>query len=98
MADYEVVKLEGDDGQPWECVKITDGPYAGVTYRYLQISLPENLDTRMEKGQEIPINFTFRVLDNPEELDTETEQFRVTTGQILHKILEKEFATPNSNN
>ena len=81
---YAFVQREGDD---FSCIKLLEGQYEGIIYKYDQVkfSTTENAD-----GQ-IPLKFTYDIKKNPNNVDTQTEDFRQYIGDILVEVIEKQL-------
>ena len=59
---YAFAQREGDD---FSCIKIMEGDYEGVIYKYNNIKFSE---TENEQG-EIPLKFTYDIMVNPNKKD-----------------------------
>ena len=74
--DYVVHKETGET-----CYRITDGPFKGVIYKYLDIGVT---DIDPDEAETIPVNFDYEVMYTPDTgLDFSPESFAPTIGDIL---------------
>ena len=81
---YIFAQREGDD---FTCIKLTEGKYEGVIYKYNQVKFaPEE----NEQGQ-IPLKFTYDIFQNPEKVDVESQDFRFYIGDILVELVEEQL-------
>ena len=81
---YAFAQRQGDD---FSCIKIMDGQYEGIIYKYNEVkfSQTENADG------EIPLKFTFDILSNPNKASIDTEEFKVYIGDILIELIEEQL-------
>jgi len=72
------------DGADYTCIRLTDDKYNDIIYKYehVKLSQTENSDGR------IPLKFTYTVIRNPNNKDTESEEFRNLIGDILVDVME----------
>tara|TARA_Y100000034_G_scaffold1893_1_gene2406 strand:+ start:229 stop:534 length:306 start_codon:yes stop_codon:yes gene_type:complete len=81
MYDYVVHKETGET-----CYRITDGPFKGVIYKYLDIGVT---DIDPDEAETIPVNFDYEVMYAPDTgLDFSPESFAPTIGDILFDEIE----------
>jgi len=81
---YVFAQRKGDD---FSCVKLTEGIYEGIIYKYNQVKFAP---TENERG-EIPLKFTYDVMANPNKEEVDKEDFRVYIGDILVEIVEEQL-------
>ena len=81
---YVFAQREGDD---FTCLKLTEGKYKNVVYKYNQVKFApmEN-----EKG-ELPLKFTYDIFFNPDKVDVECQDFRYYIGDILVELVEQQL-------
>ena len=81
---YIFAQRQGDD---FSCIKLLEGQYEGIIYKYDQVkfSTTENAD-----GQ-IPLKFTYDIMDNPNKEDVKSEDFRNYIGDILVECVEEQL-------
>lgn len=81
---YIFAQREGDD---FTCIKLTEGKYEGVIYKYNQVKFAPKEN---EQGQ-IPLKFTYDIFQNPEKVDVESQDFRFYIGDILVELVEEQL-------
>ena len=81
---YAFAQRQGDD---FSCIKILEGNYEGIIYKYNNIKFSE---TENEKG-EIPLKFTYDIMANPNKEDIESKDFRNYIGDILIECVEEQL-------
>jgi hypothetical protein len=64
-------------------IRITEGKYEGLVYRYGKISF-------IEEGEVLRCNFTYDVLENPKDI-TEDQELVDFLGEIVIDVLEDEM-------
>ena len=81
---YAFAQRQGDD---FSCIKIMDGRYEGIIYKYnnVKLSQTENAD-----GQ-LPLKFTYDIMVNPNKEDVESNDFRNYIGDILVECVEEQL-------
>ena len=81
---YGFAQRQGDD---FSCIKILDGQYEGIIYKYnnVKISETENAD-----GQ-LPLKFTYDIMTNPNKEDINSTEFRHYIGDILIEVMEEQL-------
>jgi hypothetical protein len=71
-------------------VKINEGPYKDIVYKYGKIQVKEN-------EEEATLGFQYKIIEKPEHLDEEdlncSVDFMDTLGDILSHIIEDSFET-----
>ena len=81
---YAFAQRQGDD---FSCIKIMDGQYEGIIYKYnnVKISQTENADG------ELPLKFTYDIMANPNGEDIKSTDFRNYIGDILVEVMEEQL-------
>ena len=81
---YAFAQRQGDD---FSCIKIMDGQYEGIIYKYnnVKISQTENADG------ELPLKFTYDIMANPNKEDIKSTDFRNYIGDILIEVMEEQL-------
>ena len=81
---YAFAQRQGDD---FSCIKIMDGQYEGIIYKYNDVKFSS---TENENG-EIPLKFTYDVMTNPNKEDVKSNDFRNYIGDILVECVEEQL-------
>jgi hypothetical protein len=81
---YAFAQRKGDD---FSCLKILDGQYEGIIYKYNEVKFSQ---TENANG-EIPLKFTYDVMANPNEEDVKSEDFRNYIGDILVECVDEQL-------
>ena len=81
---YAFAQRKGDD---FSCLKILDGQYEGIIYKYNEVKFSQ---TENENG-EIPLKFTYDVMTNPNDEDVKSEDFRNYIGDILVECVDEQL-------
>ena len=81
---YAFAQRQGDD---FSCIKIMDGQYEGIIYKYNNVKFSQ---TENESG-EIPLKFTYDVMTNPNDEDVKSEDFRNFIGDILVECVDEQL-------
>ena len=81
---YAFAQRQGDD---FSCIKIMDGQYEGIIYKYNNVKFSS---TENENG-EIPLKFTYDVMTNPNNEDVKSDDFRNYIGDILVEVMEEQL-------
>ena len=81
---YAFAQRQGDD---FSCIKIMDGQYEGIIYKYNNVKFSS---TENENG-EIPLKFTYDVMTNPNNEDVKSNDFRYYIGDILVECVEEQL-------
>src|SRR5210317_880073 len=81
---YAFAQRKGED---FSCIKIMEGEYEGIIYKYNNIKFSE---TENEQG-EIPLKFTYDIMVNPSKKDIESVEFRNYIGDILIECVEEQL-------
>jgi len=81
---YAFAQRQGDD---FSCIKIMDGQYEGIIYKYNNVKFSS---TENANG-EIPLKFTYDVMTNPNEEDVKSDDFRNYIGDILVECVDEQL-------
>ena len=81
---YIFATKPGDD---FSCIKIMDGQYEGIIYKYNNVKFSS---TENASG-EIPLKFTYDVMTNPNNEDVKSNDFRNYIGDILVECVEEQL-------
>tara|TARA_Y100001938_G_C7929570_1_gene348657 strand:+ start:216 stop:656 length:441 start_codon:yes stop_codon:yes gene_type:complete len=82
---YEFIEYKSDDELLEGALKVTDGDFKDLVYRYGLVRFKEN------SGQMI-MNFQFEILENPNEIQTEDNGDLIDyMGDVLCEIMEDEL-------
>ena len=81
---YAFAQRQGDD---FSCIKILEGKYEGIIYKYnnVKLSQTENADG------ELPLKFTYDIMANPNKEDINSTDFRNYIGDILVEVMEEQL-------
>jgi len=81
---YAFAQRQGDD---FSCIKIMDGQFEGIIYKYnnVKLSQTENADG------ELPLKFTYDIMANPNDEDIKSIDFRNYIGDILVEVMEEQL-------
>ena len=81
---YAFAQRQGDD---FSCIKILEGKYEGIIYKYnnVKLSQTENADG------ELPLKFTYDIMANPNKEDIKSTDFRNYFGDILVEVMEEQL-------
>jgi len=85
---YAFAQRKGDD---FSCLKILDGQYEGIIYKYNEVKFSQ---TENANG-EIPLKFTYDIMANPNEEDVNSEDFRNYIGDILVECVDEQLKNGN---
>ena len=81
---YAFAQRQGDD---FSCIKIMDGQFEGIIYKYNNVKLSE---TENAEG-ELPLKFTYDIMANPNNEDIKSTDFRNYIGDILVEVMEEQL-------
>ena len=81
---YAFAQRQGDD---FRCIKILDGQYEGIIYKYNQVKISQ---TENADGQ-LPLKFTYDIMANPNKEDIKSTDFRNYIGDILVEVMEEQL-------
>ena len=82
--DYVFAQREQDD---FSCLKIIEGEYQDVIYKYGKVQFA----SEETSGGKMPLRFNYEVMKNPNNVDTESENFRNKIGDILVEVMEEQI-------
>jgi len=81
---YLFVQKDGDD---FTCIKLIEDKYLGVVYKYGNVAFAKD-----EKPDgTLPMKFDYDIIKNPDNIDTNNQQFIDYIGDILIELLEKQL-------
>ena len=83
---YAFAQRKGDD---FSCIKIMDGQYEGIIYKYNEVKFSS---TENANG-EIPLKFTYDIMANPNQEDIKSNDFRNYIGDILVECVQEQLET-----
>ena len=81
---YVFVQRDIDD---FSCIKLTSGKFSDIIYTYGKVKFA---DKENSEGQ-LPSQFNYDVQKNPNNKDTESEEFRNVIGDILIEVMEEQI-------
>ena len=81
---YAFAQRQGDD---FSCLKILEGKYEGIIYKYNNVKLSQ---TENAEG-ELPLKFTYDIMANPTNEDINSTDFRNYIGDILVEVMEEQL-------
>ena len=81
---FVYVQRDVDD---FSCIKLTSGKFSDIIYTYGKVKFAEEENN---EGR-LPLQFTYNVQRNPNNLDTEGEEFRNVIGDILIDVMEEQL-------
>ena len=81
---YAFAQRQGDD---FSCIKILEGKYEGIIYKYNNVKLSQ---TENANG-ELPLKFTYDIMANPNKEDIKSTDFRNYIGDILVEVMEEQL-------
>jgi len=81
---YLFVQKDGDD---FTCIKLIEDKYLNVVYKYGKVAFAKD-----EKPDgTLPMKFDYDIIKNPNEVDTNSQEFINYIGDILVELLEKQL-------
>ena len=81
---YLFVQKDGDD---FTCIKLVEDKYLNVVYKYGKVAFAKD-----EKSDgTLPMKFDYDIIKNPNEVNTNTQEFINYIGDILIELLEKQL-------
>ena len=81
---YLFVQKDGDD---FTCIKLIEDKYLGIVYKYGNVAF-----ARDEKPDgTLPMKFDYDIIKNPDNIDTNNQEFIDYIGDILIELLEKQL-------
>ena len=81
---YVFAQRDVDD---FSCIKLTEAPYSDIIYTYTNVKFASEENAN---GQ-LPLKFDYEVMKNPNNVDTQTENFRHKIGDILVEVMEEQL-------
>ena len=81
---YLFVQKEGDD---FTCIKLVDDKYLNIVYKYGKLAFAK--DERPDGT--LPMKFDYTVIKNPDDVDTNSQEFINYIGDILIELLDKQL-------
>ena len=82
--NYVFVQRDVDD---FSCIKLTNGKYKDIIYTYGHVKFA----SEPNEENRLPLKFTYDVQRNPNNIDTESEDFRIVIGDILVEVIEEQL-------
>jgi hypothetical protein len=81
---YLFVQKDGDD---FTCIKLVEDKYLNVVYKYGKVAFAK------DEGPNgtLPMKFNYDIIKNPNEVDTNSQEFIDYIGDILIELLEKQL-------
>ena len=84
---YAFAQKEGEDHT---CIKLTEGQYEGIIYKYGKVGIPPKVKEDAEG--KLPLTFDYTVVKNPKDLDIlDNQEFIDYIGDILLELLEEKL-------
>ena len=81
---YLFVQKDGDD---FTCIKLVEDKYLNVVYKYGKVAFAKD-----EKSDgTLPMKFDYDIIKNPNEVDTNSQEFINYIGDILIELLENQL-------
>ena len=75
------------DGDEFTCIKLIEDKYLGIVYKYGNVAFAKD-----EKPDgTLPMKFDYDIIKNPDNIDTNNQQFIDYIGDILIELLEKQL-------
>jgi len=81
---YLFVQKEGDD---FTCIKLVEDKYLNIVYKYGKLLFAKNENS----DGTLPLKFDYTVIKNPDNVDTNSQEFINYIGDILVELLEKQL-------
>ena len=87
MAENKKYVFAQRDTDDYSCIKLTEGKFSDIIYSYtkVQFAAEENAQGKL------PLKFTYDIKKNPNDMNTEDEEFRQYIGDILVEVIEKQL-------
>ena len=84
---YAFAQKEGEDHT---CIKLTEGQYEGIIYKYGKVGIP--LKVKEDAEGKLPLTFDYTVVKNPKDLDIlDNQEFINYIGDILVELLDEQL-------
>ena len=80
---YAFAQRKGDD---FTCVKLLEGDYEGVIYKYDNVKFEE-----LNNNGQVPLQFTYDVFLNPNSKDVDNQDFKNYIGDILVELVDQQL-------
>ncbi len=80
---YAFAQRKGDD---FTCIKLLDGEYEGIIYKYNNVKFEE-----VTNSGQIPLQFTYDVFVNSEKKNVDSQQFKNYIGDILVELVDQQL-------
>jgi len=80
---YAFAQRKGDD---FTCVKLLEGDYEGVIYKYDNVKFEE-----LNNNGQVPLQFTYDVFLNPNSKDVDSQDFKNYIGDILVELVDQQL-------
>ena len=87
MAENKKYVFAQRDVDDFSCIKLTEGPFSEIIYTYTNVKFASEENAN---GQ-LPLKFTYDIKKNPNDMNTEDEEFRQYIGDILVEVIEKQL-------
>ena len=87
MAENKKYVFAQRDEDDYSCIKLTEGKFSDIIYSYTKVQFASE-----ENAQgKLPLKFTYDIKKNPNNMNTEDEEFRQYIGDILVEVIEKQL-------
>ena len=87
MAENKKYVFAQRDTDEYSCIKLTEGKFSDIIYSYTKVQFASE-----ENAQgKLPLKFTYDIKKNPNDMNTEDEEFRQYIGDILVEVIEKQL-------
>ena len=87
MAENKKYVFAQRDTDDYSCIKLTEGKFSDIIYSYTKVQFASE-----ENAQgKLPLKFTYDIKKNPNDMNTEDEEFRQYIGDILVEVIEKQL-------
>ena len=84
---YAFAQKEGEDHT---CIKLTEGQFADVIYKYGKVGIPPKVEENAEG--KLPLTFDYTIVKNPRDLDLlDNQDFIDYIGDILVELLDEQL-------
>ena len=84
---YAFAQKEGEDHT---CIKLTEGQYEGIIYKYGKVGIPPKV--KEDDEGRLPLTFDYTVVKNPKDLDIlDNQEFINYIGDILVELLDEQL-------
>ena len=80
---YAFAQRKGDD---FTCVKLLDGDYEGIIYKYNNVKFEE-----LNNNGQVPLQFTYDVFVNSEKKDVDSQEFKNYIGDVLVELVDQQL-------